>query len=88
MGDFFIFGLPVSIGTILYQLVIFSILVFVMHKLFIKKVVEMLNGRRDRVVEQIASTEKFKQEAREKLLEQEELLEEAKIAASNIRKKS
>lgn len=88
MGDFFIFGLPVSLGTILYQLVIFSILVFVLHKLFIKKVIEMLDSRRDRIVEQIASTEKFKQEAREKLIEQEELLEDAKIAASNIRKKA
>ncbi|MCT8136861.1 ATP synthase F0 subunit B [Anaerobacillus sp. CMMVII] len=78
MGDITIFGMPVSLGTMIYQAVVFTALFWILHKLCLKKVVGALERRKDHIANQLKMTEQYKEEARQKLTEQERLLLETR----------
>src|SRR5690554_8175643 len=88
MGDLFIFDIPISIGTMLYQAFIFSVLLFVLHKLFFKKIIEILDNRKKLIVEQLEEVERYKESAKKKYEIQMEELEQAKIEARKVRDNS
>lgn len=78
MGDFTILGVPVSIGTMIYQAFIFTILVFALHKLCLKKIINALEKRKNDIENQLKVTEQYKEEAKKHLDEQTKLLEETR----------
>lgn len=88
MGDIYIFDIPISIGTMLYQAFIFSALVFVVYKLCLKKVINMLDERRQYILQQLKEVEQYKREAKSKYLEQMKELEEAKKEVKQMRENS
>lgn len=84
MGDFQVFGLPVSLGTMMYQAILFTILVFVLKRFFLKKIVNVMENRRKAIEEQLILAESYKAEAERKLCEQQELLEQAEHEAKHL----
>src|SRR5690554_3446712 len=88
MGDLFIFDIPISIGTMLYQAIIFSILIFVLHKFFFKKVIRILDNRKQLIVEQLQEVEEYKEKARRKYESQLLEVKLAKMEAQKIRENS
>lgn len=65
MGDFYIFGIPVSLGTMIYQATIFTVLVLLLKKFVIKKLVKVIELRKDYIENQLTLTEKYKSEAKQ-----------------------
>lgn len=88
MGDFTIFGLPVSLGTMIYQAIIFTVLVFILKKLVFKKLVDILDKRKKHIENQLQLTEKYKLDAKKKLEESVDILKQAKIEARELMKRS
>jgi F-type H+-transporting ATPase subunit b len=88
MGDFEVFGLPVSLGTMIYQAILFTVLVFVLKRFFLKKIVNVMEKRRKSIEEQLKLAESYKAEAERKLLEQQDLLELAEHEARHLVSKS
>lgn len=84
MGDFQLFGLPISIGTMIYQAILFTILVFIFKKFFLKKLVQALDNRKQTIENQLMLAEKQEQEAEALRKEQEELLMKARIESKHI----
>lgn len=87
MGDITIFGIPVALGTMLYQAFIFTVLFWLLHKLCFKKIVDALDNRKKHIENQLTVTEKYKKEAKQKLEEQTKLLEETRREVLEMRKK-
>ncbi|MDR6124698.1 F0F1-type ATP synthase membrane subunit b/b' [Bacillus sp. SLBN-46] len=85
MGDFSLFGLPVSLGTMIYQAIIFTILVFILKKLVFKKMVDILEKRKHHIEKQLLLTEQYKQEAEQNLEASKVVLKQAKKEAREIR---
>ena len=85
MGDFSLFGLPVSLGTMIYQAIIFTILVFILKKLVFKKMVDILEKRKHHIEKQLLLTEQYKQEAEQNLEASKDVLKQAKKVAREIR---
>ncbi|MEH7109878.1 ATP synthase F0 subunit B [Bacillus sp. JJ1764] len=88
MGDLTLFGLPVSLGTMLYQASLFTVLVFILKKLVFKKMVGVLEKRKQHIEHQLSLTEQYKKEAIINLEASEEILKSAKLEAWEIRKLS
>ena len=92
MGDFEVFGLPVSLGTMIYQAILFTVLVYILKRFFLKKIVNVMEKRRNSIAEQLQSAAAYKLEAEKKLLEQKELLNlaehEAKLLVSKSRQEA
>lgn len=88
MGDFTLFGLPVSLGTMLYQASIFTILVFILKNLVFKKLVAILDKRRHDIENQLKLTEEYKLDAKKNLETSENVLKQAKIDAREYMKHS
>ncbi|WP_462408873.1 ATP synthase F0 subunit B [Neobacillus sp. Marseille-QA0830] len=88
MGDVTIFGLPISIGTMIYQAGLFTILVFGLKKFVFKKMIEVLDRRRQHIENQLQLTEQFKLEAEKNLMASENILKQARIDAKEMRKYS
>jgi F-type H+-transporting ATPase subunit b len=88
MGDFEVFGLPVSLGTMIYQAILFTVLVFVLKRFFLKKIVNVMENRRKAIEVQLKLAESYKVEAERKLLEQQVLLEQAEREAKHLVSKS
>lgn len=88
MGDFQIFGIPISIGTMIYQAIVFTILVFLLKKYVFKKLVNVLESRRQHIENQLQLTEKYKLEANKVLESQNDLLVKAKSDAREIMRNS
>lgn len=84
MGDLSIFGLPVSLGTMIYQAAIFTILVFSLKKWVMSKLVTMMEMRKEYIENQLQLSEKYKIEAEKALETQNELLKEARKQAIAI----
>jgi F0F1-type ATP synthase membrane subunit b/b' len=85
LGDFSLFGLPVSLGTMIYQAIIFTILVFILKKLVFKKMVDILEKRKLHIEKQLLLTEQYKQEAKQNLEASKDVLKQAKKEAREIR---
>jgi F-type H+-transporting ATPase subunit b len=88
MGDFEVFGLPVSLGTMIYQAILFTVLVFVLKRFFLKKIVNVMETRRRSIEEQLKLAEFYKAEAERKLFEHQELLKHAEHEAKHLVSKS
>lgn len=88
MGDFTIMGLPVSLGTMIYQAALFTILVLLLKKLVFKKLVAILDSRKEKIENQLQLTEQFKQDAEKNYEISEDVLKEAKNNAREIRRHS
>ena len=66
LGDITLFGLPISLGTMVYQAIIFTVLVFILKKLVFKRLVGVMNSRKIHIENQLQLTEQYKQEAAKK----------------------
>lgn len=88
MGDFTIFGLPVSLGTMIYQASIFTVLVLLLKKFVFKKLVNIMESRKQYIASQLQLSEKYKSDAEEMLALQNQELHEARKQAIEILKHS
>jgi F-type H+-transporting ATPase subunit b len=88
LGDLTLFGLPISLGTMIYQAVIFTVLVFILKKLVFKKLVNILNKRTQHIENQLQLTEKYKLDAARNLENSEDILKQARKDAREIMKHS
>lgn len=86
MGDITILGLPISLGTMIYQAFIFTVLVLILKKLVFKKLVAILENRKHHIQNQLQLTEEYKLEAEKNLEMSEQVLKQAKIDAREIRR--
>lgn len=84
MGDFYVFGLPVSLGTMVYQAAIFTVLVFLLKKFVFKKLVAIMESRKEYIENQLQLSEKYRLEAEKALEDQTKLLKEARKEAIAI----
>jgi F0F1-type ATP synthase membrane subunit b/b' len=71
MGDFEIFGIPVSLGTMIYQAFLFTILVFTLKKFFFGKLVRALEKRKHSIDHQLHIAEKNRIDSEKLLLDQQ-----------------
>ncbi len=78
MGDIEIFGIPISLGTMIYQAVLFTALIFILKNKFLGKVVEAMENRRNSIDNQLKLADAYKHEAEEELMKQREMTEKAK----------
>ncbi|MEH7505764.1 ATP synthase F0 subunit B [Neobacillus drentensis] len=88
MGDLTLFGIPISLGTMIYQAVIFSVLVFILKKLVFKKIVNILDKRKQHIENQLHLTEQYKLDAARNIETSEDVLKQARIDAREIMKHS
>ncbi|MDR7076737.1 F-type H+-transporting ATPase subunit b [Neobacillus niacini] len=84
MGDIILFGLPISLGTMVYQAIIFTVLVFILKKLVFKRLVGVMNSRKIHIENQLQLTEQYKQEAEKNLELSAEILNQARRDARDI----
>jgi F-type H+-transporting ATPase subunit b len=76
LGDLTLFGLPISLGTMLYQAVIFTVLVFILKKFVFKKLVDILEKRKQHIDDQLQLTEQYKLGAARNLESSEDVLKQ------------
>ncbi|MEW8988102.1 MAG: ATP synthase F0 subunit B, partial [Bacillus sp. (in: firmicutes)] len=76
MGDFEIFGMPVSLGTMIYQAILFTVLIFILKNKLLNKVVEAMEKRRDTIENELNLAETYKLEAEANMMRQRELTEQ------------
>ncbi|MEH7356733.1 ATP synthase F0 subunit B [Neobacillus drentensis] len=88
MGDFTLFGLPISLGTMIYQAIIFTVLVFILKRLVFKRLVDILEKRKTHIEDQLKLTEKYKFDTKINFEASEDILKQAKIEAREIIKRS
>lgn len=88
MGDIILFGLPISFGTMVYQAIIFTVLVFILKKLVFKRLVGVMNSRKIHIENQLQLTEQYKQEAEKNLELSAEILNQARRDARDIMRHS
>lgn len=84
LGDFTIFGLPVSLGTMIYQAIIFTILTFLLKKFVLQKLVHIIDTRKQHIEKQLQIAENSKHEAEENLEKSNFALKQARITAREI----
>lgn len=72
----------------IYQAVIFTILVFILKKLVFKKVVTILDKRKQHIENQLQLTEQYKLDAARNLETSGDVLKQARIDAREIMKQS
>jgi F-type H+-transporting ATPase subunit b len=84
MGDIEIFGMPISLGTMIYQAILFTILIFILKRKLLGKVLEALENRRDSIENKLKLAETCKQEAENLLMEQREMTQKATQEAKEI----
>lgn len=77
-------GLGIDFRSLIFQLVNFSILVFILGKLLYKPIVRMLDSRREAIRKSMEDTEKIKRELSEIKSRQEELLSQARHEAQKL----
>jgi F0F1-type ATP synthase membrane subunit b/b' len=84
MGDIEIFGLPISLGTMIYQAVIFTALIFILKNKYLNKLVDVMEKRRNSIDNQLKLAAEQKKEAEDELLKQREMTEKATKEAKEI----
>ncbi|MGJ7919019.1 ATP synthase F0 subunit B [Neobacillus sp. LXY-4] len=77
MGDFEIFGMPVSLGTMIYQAILFTVLIFILKNKFLAKIVGALENRRETIENELRLAETYKRDAEENMMKQREITEQA-----------
>jgi len=73
-----------ELGTMLFQLGVFVVLVLLVSKFGSRPVLEMMKKRQEHIENQIASAEKSREEAEALVQEQKKLLEQARVEANEI----
>lgn len=84
MGDFQILGIPISLGTMIYQAAIFTVLVLLLKKFVFKKLVNVMETRKQYIERQLQLSEQYKHQAEKVLEDQNDLLKLARKQAINI----
>lgn len=84
MGDFNILGIPVSLGTMIYQAILFTVLVFILKKYAFKKIINVIESRKQHIENQLELSEKYRMEAEKAVESNKELLKQAKREAREI----
>ncbi len=84
MGDITLFGIPISIGTMIYQALIFTILTFLLKKYVLAKLVNIIDTRKLHIEKQLQIAESYKQEAEQNLETSHATLKEARKNAREI----
>jgi len=88
LGDLTLFGLPISLGTMLYQAFLFTVLVFILKKLVFKKIVSILEKRKLHIENQLQLTEQYKLDAARNLENSKEVMKQARFDAREMMKHS
>jgi len=83
-GDLTLFGLPVQIGTMLFQLVVFLLLVYLLQRYAWPYVARALEERRERIRADLEEAARQRAEAQALIEEQRRLLDEARAKAEEI----
>ncbi|NWQ42356.1 ATP synthase F0 subunit B [Bacillus sp. EB106-08-02-XG196] len=84
MGDIEIFGMQISLGTMIYQAILFTVLIFILKRKLLGKVLCALENRRDSIDHKLKLAEAQKQECDRLLMEQREMTEKAKREAKEL----
>ena len=84
MGDLTLFGIPISLGTMIYQAFIFTVLTFLLKKYILGKLVNVIDTRKIHIEKQLQIAEMHKQEAERNLEESNKTLKEARQNAREI----
>ncbi len=84
MGDIEILGMPVSLGTMIYQAILFTVLIFILKNKFMGKIVEAMENRRESIENELKLAETYKQDAESNMMKQREITEEALRQAKEI----
>jgi F-type H+-transporting ATPase subunit b len=88
MGDVVILGMPIALGTMVYQAVLFTILFWILKKKVLVKVVAIMDKRKETIENQLVTSEKYRKEGEIYLQNQMELLEKARFEAREILRNS
>lgn len=84
MGDIEILGMPISLGTMIYQAILFTVLIFILKNKFMGKIVEAMENRRESIENELKLAETYKQDAESNMMKQREITEEALRQAKEI----
>lgn len=88
MGDITIFGLPVALGTMIYQAILFTVLFILLRKFVVPKLIAVLESRKGTIEKQLLLAETYKNEGEQYAKEQHELLQQAKFEAKEMMKRT
>lgn len=84
MGDIEILGMPISLGTMIYQAILFTVLIFILKNKFMGKIVEAMENRRESIENELKLAETYKLDAESNMMKQREITEEALRQAKEI----
>jgi F-type H+-transporting ATPase subunit b len=84
MGDIVIFGMPISLGTMIYQAFLFTVLIFILKRKLLGKVLAAMENRRESIDNKLTLAEKYKREAEELLMKQREMTDKATREAKQL----
>ena len=87
MGDFTIFEIPISLGTMIYQAFLFTVLFVLLRKFVIGKLVKVLENRKQTIENQLAVAKNYQLDGESFAMEQKAILEQARIEAKELIKK-
>ncbi|MBT9253801.1 MAG: F0F1 ATP synthase subunit B [Brockia lithotrophica] len=87
-GDLTLLGLPVQVGTMLLQLVVFLLLVYLLQRYAWPHVARALEERRERIRADLEEAARQRAEAQALIEEQRRLLDEARAKAEEILRRS
>lgn len=79
-----LFGLPISLGTMIYQAFIFTVLTFLLKRYVYQKLVNIMETRKLHIEKQLQIAEKANFEAKQKLEETNVTLKQARQTAKEI----
>jgi len=77
-------GLGIDVKSLIFQLINFSVLIFILGKLLYKPLVHMLDARREAIKKSVEDAERAKRELTEIKSKQEEILSEARLEARHL----
>jgi F-type H+-transporting ATPase subunit b len=77
-------GLGLNLGDIIYQLVLFLILLALLKKFAFGSIMNMMKQREEHIANEITSSEERNKEAQKLIEEQRELLKQARLEAQSL----
>ncbi|WP_342429413.1 ATP synthase F0 subunit B [Neobacillus sp. FSL H8-0543] len=84
MGDIEIFGIPISLGTMVYQAILFTALIFILKRKLLGKLLEAMENRRESIDNKLKLADTYKKEAESLLFKQREMTDKATREAREI----
>jgi F-type H+-transporting ATPase subunit b len=84
LGDLTLFGITISLGTMIYQAFIFTVLTFILKKYVLAKLVNVIDTRKLHIEKQLQIAEMNKQETEKNLEKSNNTLKEARKNAREI----